>query len=167
MQRKINVIIQKSSETAAANEHSVETAFEIIDVADHLFGMLSDYSYVSLRNCVYENIVQHECSKTELYYQSVFKNNVKEILGDEYEIIKKSSDNKNIPDAWVSYSGEIIPVEIKIHEFDKKALKQLLRYMTKYETKHGIAIGERLTVDLPNNIVFVEMSVIKRFDKNK
>lgn len=60
----------------------------IIDVADHLFGMLSDYSYISLRNCVYENIVRHECSKTELYYQSVFKNNVKEILGEEYEIIK-------------------------------------------------------------------------------
>lgn len=153
---------------AATNELSLEKALEIIDVADHLFGMSqNDYTYFSLRNCVYENIMWDKSLRTELYYQGVFKKHIKEILGNGYELIKKTSDNRNIPDAWVTHNGEIIPVEMKIGSFDGKALKQLFRYMNKYDTKKGIAIGNELVVEIPNNIQFISIDTVKYFDEYK
>lgn len=153
---------------AATNELSLERSLEIIDVADHLFGISPiDYTYFSLRNCVYENIMWEKSSRTELYYQGVFKKHVKEILGNDYELIKKTSDNKNIPDAWVNYNGEMIPVEMKIGDFDDKALRQLFRYIDKYDAKKGIAIGGKLLVEIPENIQFISLSVVKSFDEYK
>lgn len=153
---------------AASNELSVEGALEIIEIADYLYGTSNeDYTYFSLRNCVYENIMWEKSSRTELYYQSVFKSHIKEILGDDYELIKKTSDNKNIPDAWVCYNNKMIPVEMKIGNFDDKALKQLFRYMNKYNANDGIAIGDKLTVELPNNIRFIPISIVKNLDKYK
>ena len=153
---------------AASNESSLERALEIIEVADHLFGVSpTDYTYFSLRNCVYENIMWEKSSRTELYYQDVFKKHIKEILGNNYELVKKTSDNRNIPDAWVSCNNEIIPVEMKIGNFDGKALKQLLRYMNKYDTKNGIAIGRQLAIEIPSNIQFIPIDVVKSFDEYK
>ena len=152
---------------AASNESSIERALEIIEVADYLYGEINDYTYSSLRNCVYENIMWERVSKTELYYQSIFKNHIKDILGDDYNLVEKTSDNKNIPDAWVSFNNEIVPVEMKICNFDSKALKQLQRYISKYNVKYGIAIGNKLTVDLPTNIHFIPLSIIKNFDEYK
>ena len=153
---------------AATNELSLERAIEIINVADHLFGVSpTDYTYFSLRNCVYENIMWEKSSKTELYYQCVFKSHIKEILGNEYELINKTSDNKNIPDAWVSCNNKVIPVEMKVGDFDSKALKQLLRYMDKYNSNNGIAIGKNLTTETPNNIQFISIDIVKSFDDYK
>ena len=62
---------------AATNELSLERAIEIINVADHLFGVSpTDYTYFSLRNCVYENIMWEKSSKTELYYQSSYTHKI-------------------------------------------------------------------------------------------
>ena len=75
-------------------------------------------------------------------------------------------DKANRPDAWVRLGlfedCELAPVEIKLHEFNITALRQLLRYLDFYKCNYGIAVGERLTTEIPNNIFFVS---IKELDK--
>jgi hypothetical protein len=53
-----------------------------------------------------------------------------------------------------------IPVEVKIGDFNASALRQLQRYMSKYKSERGVAVGKRLLVELPDGITFTEI----RFD---
>lgn len=150
---------------AAAMAKSTQYAEDILEVVDRLFGRYTDdFNYNVLRQTVYENIMFEKSLKDELYYQSVFKSHVKEILGEEYNIIDIKSDGRNIPDAWVSNGIENIPVEMKIGTFDKKALSQLQRYLNKYNCEKGIAIGKEPSIEIPNNIQFVNISEVKKFD---
>lgn len=89
----------------------------------------------------------------ELYEK--FKEKVKDLLGDDVEVIEKENDRRHIPDLWVRIGGEDVPVEIKKGPFDWKALSQLIRYMLFYKSKFGIAVGSELKADLPDNITFI------------
>ena len=55
------------------------------------------------------------------------------------------------------------PVEVKIGDFNLKALKQLQRYMRAANTSKGVACGIRLVVDLPTGVEFVQI----KFDQAK
>ena len=61
-------------------------------------------------------------------------------------------------------SNKKTPVEMKLREFDLKALNQLLRYMEVYDCENGIAIGEELKVVLPENITFIPLDEVKKYD---
>lgn len=52
----------------------------------------------------------------------------------------------------------VIPVEVKSGSFGASALKQLQRYMAKYSSESGIAVGRYLLVPLPENIRFIEIA---------
>ena len=80
------------------------------------------------------------------------------------DIVDIKSDGRNIPDAWVSNGTENIPVEMKKGTFNKKALSQLQRYLSKYKCNKGIAIGRDLSVEIPDNIQFIDISEVKKFD---
>lgn len=43
------------------------------------------------------------------------------------------------------------------------AKMQLMRYMNVYDTKIGLAIGRKLTVDLPANIEFIPLTELTAF----
>ena len=58
-------------------------------------------------------------------------------------------------------NGEDVPVEIKLHAFENKALFQLQRYMDFYNASMGIAVGNFLCVDLPENIIFIPTNKIE------
>lgn len=150
---------------AAAMANNTDYAQEILKVADRLFGRYTDdMNYNILRQTVYENIIYKDIFKDELYYQSIFKSHVKEILGEEYSVVDIKSDGRNIPDAWVSDGIANIPVEMKKGTFNKKALLQLQRYLNKYKCNKGIAIGRDSSVEIPDNIQFVDISEVKKFD---
>lgn len=94
----------------------------------------------------------------EIDYQRIFVRYCKDFLG--YKILKPKDDKTLIPDAWVKNSeGEEIPVEVKRFEFDEKALTQLQNYMNHFGASKGIAVGSKLTAELPKNIIF-----FKHFD---
>lgn len=95
----------------------------------------------------------------ELDVYKWFDNHYKDVLGDEYSLITVKNDPKNIPDRWLSYKGEHIPVECKRGSFDSKALAQLERYMDFYMSRQGVAVGKDCTCDLPKNITFIRHSV--------
>lgn len=100
----------------------------------------------------------------EAYYQNLFKEIYPLMSGAS--IVEIKHDKENIPDAWVNYNGENIPVEIKKDKFNKKALSQLQRYIKAYNAKKGIAVGMELTIELPENIQFVPISSLIEY-KNK
>lgn len=79
----------------------------------------------------------------------------------EYKLIRKKNNSKHIPDAWVEQDGEEIPVEMKLNDFDAKALKQLRRYINVYKKNKGIAIGRKLTVELPSDIRFISLEELE------
>lgn len=140
---------------AAALTDNTEYAEDILEVTDRLFGRYTDdFNYDILREVVYENIILKEMRKDELYYQEIFKSNVKEILGDSYHLIDIKSDSRNFPDAWITDGFRNIPIEMKVGTFNKKALIQLQRYLEKYNCDKGIAIGKELSVELPSATVF-------------
>ena len=95
----------------------------------------------------------------------IFKVHCSEILGSEYKIFDKKDLKPKRPDAWVvNEDNLIIPVEMKKHHFNSDALRQLEEYMQLYGCSHGIAIGDKLTTLLPDNIMFVPLDKIKAFD---
>ena len=61
----------------------------------------------------------------------------------------------------MSLNGEDVPMEIKKGPFDNRALKQLLRYITVYGCSKGIAVGAKLTVELPENIMWISTATLE------
>lgn len=113
---------------------------------------------------LYDLIIYEENKKDELYYQEIFKTHCKEILGDDYNIYDMKNLQSKRPDAWVKYNEIIIPVEMKMGNFNCSALKQLQEYMELYKCSYGIAIGSKTTIDLPSNITFVKIERVKQYD---
>ena len=89
-----------------------------------------------------------------------FEQNYKNELGEKTQIIQNKNNPQHVPDFWVLYNGKKTPVECKPGDFNKKALQQLQRYMKFYGSACGVAVGERLVCDIPQNIVFVKHAVI-------
>lgn len=110
-----------------------------------------------LEHCVREttlNWYMKTTSNEKSVYEWV-KSNEKNLFKD-FSIVKRKNHPKHIPDFWVSNGIEYRPVECKLREFNKAALKQLLRYMNFYNCKSGYAIAKELTVKLPDNIIFIK-----------
>lgn len=95
----------------------------------------------------------------EKYVHVWFKKNLKKLLGKDYELAIVRSNRKHQPDVWVKKNGENIPVECKLGDFDKKALKQIQRYMDFYSAKEGIAVAKNLKCELPQNVLFIKYEV--------
>lgn len=119
-------------------------------------GNIENFYSIAVR-LMFENV--RETWKNEFHYQNLFKEKC-ESLGYGKPITRKSN-LKDIPDAWVERNGEEIPVEVKLRDFNESALNQLLRYISSYKTKRGIAVGEKLTVELPENIEFVSLDQLR------
>lgn len=101
----------------------------------------------------------HKITEQDVYV--VFKEKYKKILGNNCSIINVKNDPHHIPDFWVEINSEKIPVECKLYNFNKKAMDQLNRYMNVYNCKHGIAVGSKCTVKLPENIRFISIDELK------
>lgn len=96
----------------------------------------------------------------EEYYNDLFNRIVEKILPG-VTLIEKKNHPKHIPDAWLSIDNEDVPVEIKKGSFNDSALKQLLRYITVYGCNKGVAVGEKLTVELPENIMWISTATLE------
>lgn len=143
---------------SAANSETETQAWRRLKLASKMFHFQEDETF----NILYREIalgVVRAFYENEFTIQSMFKENVEKILGSEYHLLKEKKNNpRHIPDAWVTFEDQEIPVEVKYNTFDKKALKQLQRYMKVYKSKTGIAIGRTLGTYLPDNIRFVSIS---------
>ena len=150
--------------SSAYDEEDKKRAWEILKIASIIFHPQNDYDFNTLYDAVAFGLVQ-KFQKNEFYYHNLFVKNFSKIRNGK--VISHSDDGKNIPDIWVEYKNGETPVEIKLHDFNKKALNQLLRYMNCYKTVNGIAVGEKLTVDLPPNIEFISLEELRNADLSK
>lgn len=147
------------------DENKLEDAENLLKMAEELYSNKSEStSFNRIAEALYDLILYEDMKKDEIYYQEVFKKHCKEILGEGYTIYEKKDLLSKRPDAWVSYEDKIIPVEMKKGNFNSVALKQLQDYMTMYDCSYGIAIGHKTTVEIPDNITFIKMEDVKRYD---
>lgn len=115
-------------------------------------------------NALYNAVAAYLAARNtvnEFHYQSLFKEHAPEI---ELEVISRKTDRQNIPDAWVKINNEEAPVEVKKNNFDWKAAEQLERYMNTYHTRYGVAVGRKLTANLPNGALFVGLDKLEGYD---
>lgn len=134
-------------------------AWYAMRLASILFHPLDDITFNTLYGITAMAIAK-KFDKNEYYYQRLFKEKYCKIRAGE--IVAAKTDGKNIPDAWIKRNGVKIPVEVKIYDFDKKALKQLLRYMKAYNCENGIAAARNLSVALPPNIEFISFEELEK-----
>lgn len=134
-----------------------ELAWEILNIASKMFHPQGDTTFNKLYGVVAMDIVRNNL-KTEASIYPRFKKSVKSLFGENAKILKKKNNPKHQPDSWIRVNNQDIPVEIKLNQFNEKALKQLQRYMRFYKCKKGIAVGSSLSVVLPENIVFISIN---------
>jgi putative transposon-encoded protein len=150
-------LLALASETAFDDE---KLAWQIMNIASIMFHPQDDKTFNVLYGAVAMDIARKNYV-TEASLYPLFEKAVKKLFGNNAEIVKKSNNPKHQPDAWVRIENQYIPVEIKLHSFDKKALSQLQRYMNFYNCKQGIAVGNSLMVDLPENIIFISINELE------
>lgn len=83
------------------------------------------------------------------------RRNMANILG--LDIIDKfpSLESGRRPDFLVLDNGVRYPVECK-KVFNRKSLNQLEQYMVEMDVDRGYAVAPKLTIDLPENIIFIQ-----------
>lgn len=145
-----------------AEENYSDTAFEIANEAlDFAVAVECEWLY-SLVHAV-KWYATSRSMKDEAYFNLLFNLHADKIIPGGL-VIRKSPTAHDRPDSWIRLNGEDIPVEIKIHCFNDKALKQLTRYMTVFKANRGIAVGKSLSVELSSNISFIGLDELEKFD---
>jgi len=92
----------------------------------------------------------------DLHHQ--FRNNIEKYIPGA-KITNNYKSIKHQPDFWILVNKANCPVEIKYKNFDKKALNQLSRYMNHFNCNTGYALAPELTVELPDNVVYVKIEI--------
>ena len=144
-------------EAAEGNNRPLRDA--AFHIADNIGYPGKSWAYNTVRNSAMIDIaVSEDRHDTEAKYYGLFEKHISKVLGDNAKIIEGHSNAQNKPDKWVEMNGVEIPVEMKKGDFDDKAMKQLRRYMDVFNSIAGIAVGRRMTVDCPENVIFVRTS---------
>lgn len=146
----------------AAKAKTQKEAWDYMNLASTLFHALNDDVFNTLYTSVACELTVWKGKKDEFYYQGLLKSNYSKIR--EGKIVDRINYNHHIPDAWVLKNNEYIPVEVKLNNFNNKALQQLKRYMDFYNCNKGIASARELTVKLPSNIEFIPFSELEQFE---
>ena len=90
-------------------------AMEFMSLASKLYNPADCDAFNELYSSVAYRVI-YETTKEE------FKNNINYIIPNS-KIVNKKSNGRDIPDAWVDVNGLLIPVEVKLGGFNRKAKK--------------------------------------------
>lgn len=149
----------------AIKAENIKDSLKLLKVANIFKGDdVFDDLYFATINTITDRRMMEKLEPNELDYQKLF-NCVYPYISNS-KIISVKHDGKNIPDSWILKEKEKIPVEVKKDNFDNKALEQLKRYIRVYKCKHGIAVAKYLTIEIPDNIIFVSIKELEDFKNN-
>lgn len=142
------------------NEIGLDNLFSAIKIAEYIAPENTNTPF--LIHAVSQLIANNFFNSlpTEYDIQKTAKEKITKII-DKSSIVKIKNNPKHIPDIWIAVDGEKIPVEIKLKEFDFKALRQLERYMGYYGCDRGVAIGRSLKTQLPENVRFISIKELE------
>lgn len=141
----------------ALEEDDEESSWIWLNKSSEMF--FGSTAFNAIRSCVAQNISKRN-NKNEYYYQKLFNRVVNRLLKGSNPIYVKTN-GKDIPDSFVDVNGETMPVEVKLGNFDKKAKRQLERYIDSYGCCSGIAVGRELTTELPENMMFFSLKELE------
>ena len=102
----------------------------------------------------------------EFYIHSLFKKHISSVIKGA-TIVEKKRDPHHLPDAFIRFHAQAIPVEMKKGAFDLKALNQLKRYCKHYKSRKAVAVGSKLTVKLPAEWIFVSTDELLKLEPEK
>ncbi|KYG89036.1 hypothetical protein A0U40_13495 [[Bacillus] sp. KCTC 13219] len=147
-------LLNQAVERSFRNPLELNENLKIVEIAEGcLFEENIPFLLSGTRQTIMKNFLDSQPDEKAAYRW--FENNLKTLFGAGYSIVKRKNDAKHKPDFWLSKDDEYIPVEVKLHAFNEKALKQLVRYMNFYKCESGVAVGKTLDCDLPKNIKFI------------
>lgn len=135
------------------NPNDLEIHLRILDGL--YFGLLKEYPFI--RQAITQTVMSNYLTTrdTEFDKHKLFERNWRTVFDSSHELTSRKNNPAHIPDFWMRKDENFIPVEIKLNNFTTKSLKQLLRYMDFYDCERGIAVAEKLTCTLPENIKFI------------
>lgn len=139
-------------------------SWDLIELSRLFFDVREDVTFKTLTIATINTITNNNYD-TEFKIHNLFDTSLPMLFNNEAIIVNMKSNRHHIPDRWISLNENIIPVEIKLKDFNFNAFKQLNRYMNFYKCSNGIAVGEKLTTLLPNNIRFISIEEIKKNNK--
>lgn len=146
-------------DASEGNNDSLSKRF--FGLADDLGYHGESWAYNTIRNSAMADVVFTKNRRdTEARYYDLFEKHLHKVFDESTKVIEGHSNAKNKPDKWIEINGVEIPVEMKKGEFDAKALKQLQRYMSVFNSVAGVAVGSHMTVDCPTNVIFVPTSTL-------
>jgi hypothetical protein len=76
------------------------------------------------------------------------------------EKVSGPKSRTHIPDGWVSYGGDVIPVEVKKGAFTLAALRQINRYMREFGKNRAVAVASSFPIAMPPNIIQIDHTTI-------
>lgn len=147
----------------------IETSERLIKNYENMFlgksTELDEIFYAIKELCIHikiDSLYQNTKKEKDLY--PVFDKNIGYIFDNSVSIIEIKNHPDHIPDRWIQFKNYNIPIEFKLHSFNIAAKRQLRRYIDFYKCKLGIAIGDKLTTNLDDDMLFIN---IKDLDKEK
>lgn len=151
-------LLNQAVERSFRNPLELNENLKVADTAEEcLIDENIPFLLSATRQVIMKNFLDSQPDEKAVYRW--FESNYQVLLGTCYSITKRKNDTKHKPDFWLFKSNEYIPVEVKLHTFDKRALEQLLRYMDFYNCESGIAVGKTLNCNLPKNIKFISFEI--------
>lgn len=123
---------------------------------DEIFYALKELCLHIKINCLYSN------TEKEKSLYPIFDRNITTLSDNCLEVVKIKNNSRHIPDRWVRFEDYDLPVEFKLHSFNISAKEQLRRYIDYYGSKLGIAIGEKLTTELDEDMIFISIDEMKK-----
>lgn len=154
-----------SNAVEAAHKKNYDLAERLLNLAESNAGRMKCDKFFFLVGAVRIDISwRRNLELSEFFFQEMFKKNVSRLIAGT-TIVSGKIDKHNKPDAWVDLNGELIPVEVKNEAFDKNAMKQINRYISFFGCKRGIAIGTKLSVELPHNVLFFSTDQVLKADE--
>lgn len=148
------------SAAVRAGYSNSKAAWEIMHLASCLFHSQGDPVFNNLYAAAALHITWTG-NVTEASLYAKFNEAIAHLSDGKARPVDVKMDQRHRPDTWVLMDEENVPVEIKLGNFDHKALRQLRRYMAFYGSPKGIAVGAQLTTCLPNSITFISIDEIE------
>lgn len=128
-------------------------AKELLHLVDGIYSPWNSDIYEELFSSVYCEVLE-KFKRDEYYYMQLLRDSLEDAKLIEIQTGEKTK-------MCVTYNGILTPVELTMNNFNSNAKKRLVRFMNDCDCKKGIAIGRKLKVKLPSNIMFMSLDELE------
>jgi len=157
-EESVQTVNVREMKNIAMLEEIVELAYNDHKLALSLLKKV-DTDFVYLKDAVLWMVqtIKQSSIPNEFDLHKKFFDNLNELIPNA-KVVKEDIVREHMPDGFIEINSELHVVEIKLNKFNNSALRQIQRYMKHYTAK-GVAVAKELTCVLPDDIIFIKLSV--------